>query len=114
MFKPGNKKACFICCSFIDQYQGAAPHLKPRASLIVVGKAPYAEIGPAVADKDWDDIQVLSAGTSSFNEDLGVSWTAEQDAAKDRPYNYGRQWMWGTEGPGLSAFRLEDGKVYHT
>lgn len=111
---------CEICSFFIDGFQGGLPHLAPRSSFAVVAKAPYAIMATACAAKEWQSVQLFSAGESTFNEDVGVSWTPEQAEAKDRPYNYGRQWPWGTEGPGLSVFKRDRsanggaGAVYHS
>ena len=61
-----------------------------------------------------------SSARSSFNFDFGVSFTAES-VAKGQTYNFRPLEGWRLdpanlpfEGPGMSAFVLEDGAVWHT
>ena len=116
MMAEGSTEPCSLCSFFIDGFQGGLPHLLPRCAFAVVAKASYATIAAGCSSKGWDNVPLFSAAGSTFGEDLGVSFTPEQQAAKDMPYNYGRQWKWGTQGPGLSVFKKDKttGAVYHT
>ena len=110
------KMPCPTCSFFIDGFQGGLDHLLPRSAFAVVAKASYATIQEGCSEKGWESIPMYSAKESLFGEDLGVSFTSEQEAANNKPYNYGRQWAWGPEGPGLSVFKKDSatGAIYHT
>jgi predicted dithiol-disulfide oxidoreductase (DUF899 family) len=61
-----------------------------------------------------------SSSSSTFNFDFGVSFT-EESVAQGQTYNFRALEGWQVdpdnlpyEGPGMSAFVLEDGVVYHT
>jgi predicted dithiol-disulfide oxidoreductase (DUF899 family) len=147
MMGPQAKDPCSLCSFFIDGIQGGLPHLLPRAAFAVVAKAPFAAMAAGCAAKGWEDVPLFSASESSFGEDFGVSFSAEQQATKDMPYveepatgsrrdawlprvlvvvcsvllrwpfaryNYGRQWRWGSEGPGVSVFKRHQGETFHT
>ena len=86
----------------------------PPLQMITWGQASFATMSAGCASKGWDNVPLFSASGSTFGEDLGVSFTAEQQAAKDMPYNFGRQWKWGTQGPGVSVFKKDKGAIYHT
>jgi predicted dithiol-disulfide oxidoreductase (DUF899 family) len=60
----------------------------------------------------WSFPWVSSLG-SDFNFDFGVSFTEEQRAT-GAEYNFRQVDEPGEERPGLSAFALADGVVYHT
>ena len=110
------KMPCPTCSFFIDGFQGGIEHLLPLSAFAVVAKASYTSIQEGCSEKGWENIPMYSAKESLFGEDLGVSFTSEQDATNNRPYNYGRQWAWGQEGPGLSVFKkdMTSGAIYHT
>ena len=110
------KEPCSLCSFFIEGVQGGLPHLLPRASFAVVAKASFRDIAQGTAHKGWDNVPLYSSANSSFGEALSVSFTPEQEAAKNKPYNYGRQWQWGKEAPGLSVFKKDasTGAIYHT
>jgi predicted dithiol-disulfide oxidoreductase (DUF899 family) len=62
----------------------------------------------------------VSSGRSEFNFDFNVSFT-EESVAKGQTHNFRplEGWMLDPanmpfEGPGMSAFVLDDGDVYHT
>jgi predicted dithiol-disulfide oxidoreductase (DUF899 family) len=62
----------------------------------------------------------VSSGRSSFNFDFNVSFT-EESVANGQTYNFRALEGWQVdpahlpyEGPGMSAFALEDDVVYHT
>ncbi len=55
----------------------------------------------------------MSSAPSDFNIDFGVSFTPEQQE-HGAEYNFRPNKGMGEEMPGLSAFALEDGQVYHT
>lgn len=116
MMAAGQEKPCFLCSFFIDQFQAAQPHLSPRCAFAVVAKAPYAELAAGAAKKDWSNLPLFSASDCSFNEDLGVTFSKEQQDNNQRVYNYNRTWPFGSDAPGLSCFRYDraSGQIYHT
>uniref|UniRef100_A0A7S3GK72 Uncharacterized protein n=2 Tax=Palpitomonas bilix TaxID=652834 RepID=A0A7S3GK72_9EUKA len=91
------------------------PHLSQRAAFAVVAKASASKLAEVAKTKGWTHLY-SSSSSSSFNEDMGVSFTPEQMAdAEGAPYNYGRRWRYGSEAPGLSVFAKDgEGNVYHT
>jgi predicted dithiol-disulfide oxidoreductase (DUF899 family) len=77
MFKEGDVRPCSLCSMYVDQFNGVLPHVRPRASLVVVAKALPEQLAKAAADKGWV-VPLLSTGSSTFGEDMGVSFTPEQ------------------------------------
>ena len=62
----------------------------------------------------WD-FKWVSSENSDFNSDFNVSFTEQQRADSTGSYNYRESSSFPMEeAPGISAFILEDGKVYHT
>ena len=104
--------------------------------LSAVSRAPLAKLQAYKRRMGWTFPWASSFG-SDFNSDFNVRVTEEQQRAGDVEYNYRREAKWqprdgegpvaemaamsGTdaatylrERPGMSAFALEDGVVYHT
>jgi predicted dithiol-disulfide oxidoreductase (DUF899 family) len=109
------ERPCSMCSFFIDQLTSVWPHMGGRAAFAVVAKAPASRLAEVAQAKGWTN--VYSTAGTSFNEEFGVSFTAEQLASTEgAPYNYGRTWKYGSEAPGLSVFKKDpdDGTVYHT
>ena len=61
----------------MDQFNGAKAHLDPRAKLVVVGNTDHETLAQLKETKGWD-IQILSSRGTSFNQELGVSFSADQ------------------------------------
>ena len=94
---------------------GGLPHLRPRAAFAVIAKTEYSNLGAFASSKQgWDASVFFSSSGSSLNEDLQVSFTAEQVAGGTDTYNYNRLWGYGSEAPGVSVFRKDGGKMFHT
>ena len=106
---------CKSCSFFLDGWNGALPHILPRINVAAVAAAAPAKINAVGAAKGWG-FPMLSSGESGFNEDFGVSFTAEQLASGEGgDYNYGRKWKFGSQAPGLSVFhKAENGDVFHS
>lgn len=114
MFAPGWEEGCPGCSFIADHIDGANLHLAHHdVSVVVVSRAPLAEILPFKKRMDWKFKWVSSFG-SDFNYDYNVSFTDEQIAEGEVYYNYAKQET-GSESPGTSVFyRDSAGQVFHT
>jgi predicted dithiol-disulfide oxidoreductase (DUF899 family) len=138
MFGPDYKAGCPSCSAIADGFDGFAVHLANHDVMLwAVSRAPIAKLQAYKRRMGWTFPWASSAG-SDFNFDFNVSFTAEQQRAGLVDYNYQRgahamdatpppapvaqfAAMSGTdaasyarERPGMSAFALEDGVVWHT
>ncbi|MEC5404132.1 DUF899 domain-containing protein [Paraburkholderia sp. MPAMCS5] len=138
MFGPDYKAGCPSCSSIADGFDGFAIHLAHHdVSLTAVSRAPYAKLRDYQRRMGWTFPWASSAG-SDFNFDFNISFTEEQQREGTVDYNYqrGRHAMdavpapepvaqfaatcgtdastYARDRPGLSAFVIEDGVVYHT
>ena len=125
MFGPEYEAGCPVCSSGADTFNGAVPHLNARdVTFLCVSRAPLERLQDYKRRMGWTFPWVSSAG-SDFNFDFQVSQSEEQVAAMAQgglpPVVEQMAVASGTdaagylsEGPGLSAFALSDGAVYHT
>jgi predicted dithiol-disulfide oxidoreductase (DUF899 family) len=139
MFGPDYTAGCPSCSSIADGFNGIAVHLANHdVMLTAVSRAPLAKLQGYKHRLGWTFPWASSFG-SDFNADFNVWFTEEQQREGDIEYNYRRgaksslqlrgdtgpvaehAAMAGTdvatytrERPGLSAFTLEGGVVYHT
>jgi len=137
MFGPDYTAGCPSCSSIADGFNGIAVHLANHdVTLGAVSRAPLAKLQAYKRRMGWTFPWASSFG-GDFNADFAVGFTEEQQREGGVEYNYRREGAWtlrGGEGPvaeiaamtgtdaatytrerpGLSAFALEDGVVYHT
>jgi predicted dithiol-disulfide oxidoreductase (DUF899 family) len=138
MFGPDYTGGCPSCSAIADGFDGFVTHLANHdVTLSAVSRAPLAKLQAYKQRMGWTFPWVSSFG-SDFNLDFSVRFTEEQQRDGGIEYNYRREAPWkvpadgegpvaefaamaGTdpatflrERPGLSAFSLEDGVVYHT
>jgi predicted dithiol-disulfide oxidoreductase (DUF899 family) len=138
MFGPDYKAGCPSCSSIADGFDGFVVHLANHdVTLAAVSRAPLAKLQAYKQRMGWTFPWASSQG-GDFNFDFNVSFTEKQQREGSVEYNYRRGGhamdatpapepvaefaaMSGTdaatyarERPGLSAFVLEDGVVYHT
>ena len=139
MFGPDYKAGCATCSTIADGFNGFAVHLANHdVTLSAVSRAPISKLQTYKQRMGWT-FPWASSFDSEFNFDFNVSFTEEQQRAGGIEYNYVRGGhamdettqvpevvaqnaaMTGTnaatytrERPGMSAFVLEDGVVYHT
>jgi len=115
MFAPGWEQGCKSCSFMADHIDGMNVHLEHRdVTLVVVSRAPLAEIEPFRRRMGWRFKWVSSHG-SDFNYDFRVSFTPEEVARGGLDYNYGEWPRAGEEWPGISAFyRDHTGAAFHT
>ncbi len=125
MFGPAYTAGCPVCSSAADTFDGAVEHLKARdVTFLCISRAPLERLQAYKRRMGWKFPWVSSQATD-FNFDFDVSHTEEQlapflegdvgpvvaelaAACGTDPAGY------VAEGPGLSAFALSDGVVYHT
>jgi predicted dithiol-disulfide oxidoreductase (DUF899 family) len=138
MFGPEYTAGCPACSAIADGFNGFVVHLENHdVAMWAVSRAPLDKLQAYKRRMGWTFPWASSHG-SEFNFDFNVSVTEEQQRAGDVEYNYRpvdtkpileapsaglREFaaMSGTdpatytrEAPGMSAFALEDGVVYHT
>jgi predicted dithiol-disulfide oxidoreductase (DUF899 family) len=137
MFGPDYKAGCPSCSSIADGFNGFGVHLANHdVTLSAVSRAPLAKLQAFKQRMGWTFPWASAHGTD-FNFDFDVAFTVEQQSEGKIAYNYRREGAWtlrGGEGPvstianmtgtdsatytrerpGMSAFVLEDGVVYHT
>jgi predicted dithiol-disulfide oxidoreductase (DUF899 family) len=139
MFGPDFEAGCPSCSAIADGFNGLAVHLANHdVTLSAVSLAPLAKLQTYKRRMGWT-FPWVSSLNSEFNFDFNVSLTEEQQRAGTVDYNYERGGhamdettapppivvelaaTCGTDAlaytrqrPGMSAFALEEGVVYHT
>ena len=129
MFGPSYEAGCPTCSSSADSVNGVLAHLNARdVTMLYVSRAPLEKLQAYKRRMGWSFPWVSSAD-SDFNFDFGVSQTEEQAREMIRPMAEAGMppvithlaSASGTdpvgylsEAPGLSAFVLVAGTVYHT
>jgi predicted dithiol-disulfide oxidoreductase (DUF899 family) len=126
MFGPEWEVGCPICSYWADSFAGGVIHLAHRdVTMLCVSRSPVERLQGYKQRMGWN-FPWASSGRNEFNYDFGVS-VRELDAGASQPemeraspdrtdlptYNFTKT-AFGAELPGLSAFALEDGVVYHT
>lgn len=138
MFGPDYAAACPSCSMIADGFNGFVVHLASHdVTLCAVSRAPLPKLQAYQRRMGWTFPWVSSFG-SDFNFDFNIAITEEQQRAGNTEYNYRRcahpldaapvpppvagfAASCGTDAntyrrdrPGMSAFVLEDGAIYHT
>jgi predicted dithiol-disulfide oxidoreductase (DUF899 family) len=138
MFGPDFTAGCPACSAIADGFNGFAPHLANHDVMLwAVSRAPLEKLQGYRHRMGWSFPWASSSG-SDFNYDFDVALTGEQERAGTFEYNFAESPVWsppeemrapfdawaattGTdwetytrERPGMSAFALDDGVVYHT
>jgi predicted dithiol-disulfide oxidoreductase (DUF899 family) len=144
MLGPEFAAGCPHCSAIADGFNGFWIHLANHdVMLMAVSRAPFQKIQAYKKRMEWTFPWASSYG-SDFNSDFNISFTREQQLSGNVVYNYNRENAspqqtqkessdnapdegkkiaatagtdWNTfiqERPGMSAFVLEDGIVYHT
>jgi predicted dithiol-disulfide oxidoreductase (DUF899 family) len=139
MFGPEYTAGCPACSAIADGFNGFAVHLANHDVMLwAVSRAPVAKLRAYKQRMGWS-FPWASSYRSDFNQDFGVGNSEEQQQSGVGEYNYrsfdirssaelgdqrpfaewaattGTDWATYTqEAPGMSAFALDDGAVYHT
>ena len=120
MYGPDWDEGCPSCSGVADGFDETHLHLQNHdVAFTAVSRAPLAKL-LAYRDRMGWNFPWASSVRSDFNFDFNVSFTAES-IANGQTYNFRELEGWQVdpanipyEGPGMSAFALEDGVVYHT
>ncbi|HXY91126.1 MAG TPA: DUF899 domain-containing protein [Acidimicrobiia bacterium] len=120
MFGPDWDEGCPSCSSVADGFDETHLHLQNHdVAFTAVSRAPLKKLLEYRDRMAWS-FPWASSNQSDFNFDYGVSFT-EESVANGGSYNFRPLEGWQTdpehlpfEGPGMSAFALDDGVVYHT
>ncbi|MFM0393275.1 DUF899 domain-containing protein [Paraburkholderia phytofirmans] len=138
MFGPDYAAGCPSCSAVADGFDGSVVHLANHdVAMTAVSRAPLAKLQAYKRRMGWTFPWASSAG-SDFNFDINVSFTEQQQREGTAEYNFQRgghamdatpapapvvefATACGTDAPtysldrpGMSAFVLEHGAVYHT
>ncbi len=139
MFGPDYTVGCPSCSSIADGFNGFAVHLASHDVMLwAVSRAPLAKLQAYKRRMGWAFPWASSYG-SDFNSDFQAGYSEEQQQSGAGEYNFrtfdvrsseelgdqqpfaewaarcGTDWATYTkEAPGMSAFALEGGVVYHT
>jgi predicted dithiol-disulfide oxidoreductase (DUF899 family) len=115
MLGPGWNDGCVGCSFLADHIDGALAHLEHHdVSLVVVSRAPLAEIARFKARMGWR-FKWVSSYRSDFNHDFHVSYREEEIANGRVYYNYEMREFQSEELPGVSVFYKDGaGAVFHT
>jgi len=112
---PWTKDAACLACSFwMDNFERVVVHLNHRdITMAAVSIAPPAAIEAYRKRMGWTFPWYSSAG-SDFNFDYHVSFTPDQLSAGKADYNFGGESFGLSQGPGISVFAREGGRIFHT
>jgi predicted dithiol-disulfide oxidoreductase (DUF899 family) len=138
MFGPDYAAGCPSCSMIADGFNGFVIHLANHdVELCAVSRAPLSKLQAYKRRMGWTFPWASSFG-SDFNFDFNISITEAQQRAGDTEYNYRRAAhaldaasvpppvaqfaascgtdvnAYRRDRPGMSAFVLEEGVVYHT
>jgi predicted dithiol-disulfide oxidoreductase (DUF899 family) len=138
MFGPDYSAGCPSCSMIADGFNGFAVHLANHdVALVAVSRAPLAKLQAYQRRMGWTFPWVSSHG-ADFNFDFNVAFTEEQQRKGAIEYNYERGGhamdeaevpepvaqfaascgtdapTYARDRPGLSAFVLENGVVFHS
>ena len=141
MFGPDYKAGCPRCSAIADGFNGFAVHLANHDVMLwAVSRAPLDKLQAYKTRMGWSFPWASSFG-GDFNYDFGVAFTEKQQREDGIDYNFrtipAEAWKsvlqapqsipavlgaacgldaaaYSRELPGMSAFALEDGVVYHT
>ncbi len=134
MFGPDYTAGCPSCSTIADGFNGFALHLANHDVMLwAVSRAPLAKLQAYKQRMGWT-FPWASSAPSDFNADFNVWFSGEQQRTGGVDYNFRREppLVAGNDGgtchltcgvdrttflrdrPGMSAFVIEDGAVYHT
>jgi predicted dithiol-disulfide oxidoreductase (DUF899 family) len=138
MFGPDWKAGCPSCSMIADGFNGLETHLANHDVMLwAVSRAPLATLQAYKQRMGWR-FPWASSGDGDFNFDFNVSFTEEQQRKGLIEYNYERGGLamdvapapapvahfaqecgtdvpaYARDRPGMSAFVIEDGVLYHT
>ena len=139
MFGPDYTAGCPACSAIADGFNGFVVHLQNHdVEMTAISRAPLDKLQAYKQRMGWTFPWASSFG-SDFNYDFDASYTEEEQRSGTIEYNYASRDVtpvleagdqgpgagfaaacgtdpatYSREAPGMSAFALEDGVVYHT
>ena len=138
MFGPDYSAGCPACSAIADGFNGLEAHLAAHDVMLwAVSRAPVSKLAEYRRRMGWT-FPWASSSDTEFNFDFSTSLSRGEERAGTYEYNFrtAQVWLppddarepfeawaaasgtdWATytrERPGMSAFALEDGVVYHT
>jgi predicted dithiol-disulfide oxidoreductase (DUF899 family) len=137
MFGPDYAAGCPSCSAIADGFNGSVVHLANHdVTLMAISRAPLAKLQAYKRRLGWT-FPWASSGNTDFNFDFNIAFTEEEQRERGITYNYRHEtdFRWGgqehvesqfaktcgtdtatyhRDRPGLSAFVLDNGSVYHT
>jgi predicted dithiol-disulfide oxidoreductase (DUF899 family) len=139
MFGPTWTQGCPSCSAIADGFDGIVVHLENHGvAFTAISRAPLSKVLGYRERMGWS-FPWASSADGHFNFDFNVSFTEEQQRDSTIEYNYARSAhamdeivdvhpvvaaiaenvgvdaaTYGRDRPGMSAFMLEKGVIYHT
>ncbi|MGY5036228.1 DUF899 family protein [Streptomyces sp. 900116325] len=95
MYGKKQTQPCPMCTMWIDGFNGIARHVTQNVDLAIVAAADLPALRAHARDRQWENLRLLSAGSSTFKYDLG-----SEDAE-------------GNQDSTVSVFTRDDGSVRH-
>lgn len=92
---PLGEGPCPSCTALIDQLEGAASHVEPRANLVISAKTMLPRLLTFAEERGWRRLRFVSSAGTSFNRDYGGESAA------------------GNQLPMLNVFHRRDGVIRH-
>jgi predicted dithiol-disulfide oxidoreductase (DUF899 family) len=92
---PLDQGPCPSCVAFLDQLDGAAPHVEQNANFAVAAKAKIDRIAAVAKDRGWRNLRLLSSAKNNFKRDYQAE-TPE-----------------GSQMPMLTVFHRDNGHIRH-
>jgi predicted dithiol-disulfide oxidoreductase (DUF899 family) len=113
MFGPDWDEGCPSCSFWADSFDGVGVHLAHRdVTFVRISRAPLDKLTAYQSRMGWT-LPWFSSEPGDFNIDFGVSFTPDTQA-RGSTYNFAHQDHPPDEAPGISAFALHHGTVFHT
>jgi len=137
MFGPDYKAGCPSCSMIADSFNGFAAHLANHDVMLwAVSRAPLAKLQAYKRRMGWTFPWASSAGDFTFDFNVAFTEVQQRDGTVEYNYRRGGDAMdlvpvpepvaqfaascgtdapsYSRDRPGMSAFALEDGVLYHT
>ena len=93
MYGPQRKEGCPMCTSQLSAWDGIAPHVNQRATLVITARSPIERILAYGKERDWVNLQLFS--------DPSGDYTRDYVSAEDEDM------------PGYNVFTRKDGVIRH-
>ena len=120
MFEPTAEDGCQGCAFMAANFPDLRHLAQKDTALVVVSRAPIEKITPYKEKNSWK-FPWVSSYSSDFNYDFHVTLDEKVSSLEYNNFQHeeeldeaGPKSNTGSEVPGLSVFKLQDGQVYHT